>query len=58
MLELEGLCPVCWAFQDPTTHKCLCCGREWHIVLKWDDERAIAKDNLGHFTYIGKLSCS
>lgn len=58
MLELPGICPVCWAFQDPITGKCLHCGQVWHITLQWDDTRAIAKNNLGQFTYVGKIFSS
>lgn len=58
MLELPGICPVCWAFQDPTTGKCLCCGQVWHITLQLDNTCAIAKNNLGQFTYVGKISRS
>lgn len=56
MLELPNICPVCWAFQDPDTHKCLCCGHTWHITLKVSENQAIAKDECGAFAYVGKLT--
>lgn len=29
----EGICPVCQAFQDPATGKCLVCGRTYHVLV-------------------------
>lgn len=29
----EGICPVCQAFQDPATGKCLVCGRAYHVLV-------------------------
>lgn len=29
----EGICPVCQALQDPTTGKCLVCGRTYHVLV-------------------------
>ena len=32
-MKLEpNICPVCWAFQDPDTGKCLVCGEKYHIL--------------------------
>lgn len=28
----SGICPVCWAFQDPDTGKCLVCGKSYTIL--------------------------
>ena len=28
----SGICPVCWAFQDPDTGKCLVCGKTYTIL--------------------------
>jgi len=28
----KHICPVCWAFQDPDTGKCLICGKRYHIL--------------------------
>ena len=32
-MKLEpNICPVCWAFQNPDTGKCLVCGEKYHIL--------------------------
>ena len=31
MIE-KGICPVCLAFQDPSTGECLACGKKYHIL--------------------------
>ena len=28
----SGICPVCWAFQDPNTGKCLVCGKTYTVL--------------------------
>lgn len=28
----KHICPVCWAFQDPNTGKCLVCGEKYYIL--------------------------
>lgn len=28
----EHICPVCWAFQDPDTGKCLVCGKTYTVL--------------------------
>lgn len=28
----SGICPVCWAFQDPDTGKCLVCGKSYTVL--------------------------
>ena len=28
----SGICPVCWAFQDPDTGKCLVCGKTYTVL--------------------------
>lgn len=30
---VEGVCPVCQAFQDPDTGKCLVCGHTYHVLV-------------------------
>ena len=27
-----GICPVCWAFQDPDTGECLVCGKSYTVL--------------------------
>lgn len=27
-----GICPVCWAFQDPKTGNCLVCGKTYTVL--------------------------
>ena len=32
-MKLEpNICPVCWAFQNPDTGRCLVCGEKYHIL--------------------------
>lgn len=31
MLE-SNICPVCWAFQDPNTGRCLVCGKRYNVL--------------------------
>lgn len=31
MLE-PNVCPVCWAFQDPNTGRCLVCGKRYNVL--------------------------
>lgn len=28
----SGICPVCWAFQDPATGNCLVCGKSYTVL--------------------------
>lgn len=28
----SGICPVCWAFQDPDTGDCLVCGKTYTVL--------------------------
>ena len=28
----SGICPVCWAFQDPDTGNCLVCGKSYTVL--------------------------
>ena len=28
----SNICPVCWAFQDPNTGRCLVCGKRYNVL--------------------------
>lgn len=45
MLE-EHICPLCNAFQDPDTGKCLICGKRYHIL---DIPNAAESEAVGDF---------
>ena len=45
MLE-ERICPLCNAFQDPDTGKCLVCGKHYHVL---DIPNAAEGEPIGDF---------
>ena len=45
MLE-ERICPLCNAFQDPDTGKCLVCGKHYHVL---DIPNAAESEPIGDF---------
>ena len=43
----EGICPVCQAFQDPATGKCLVCGRAYNVLVG----EPLSLDEHNHLQY-------
>ena len=62
----EGICPVCQAFQDPATGKCLVCGRTYNVLvgepLSLDEHNRLQyyaipvqyKNHIGYLTLCGE----
>ena len=62
----EGICPVCQAFQDPATGKCLVCGRTYNVLvgepLSLDGHNCLQyyaipvryKNHIGYLTLCGE----
>ena len=53
----KHICPICWAFQDPTTGKCLVCGKNYNYIYM-PVPLNLAEDNGSLQDYCIPIQCN